>query len=129
MRGMADRALAPFQENRQSRFTISGDNVILGSNQALLLAMALHELATNAVKYGALSNDAGQVALTWHVHKREDGRHLCLEWRESGGPEVGAPMRKGFGSTLIERALQQQDGRSCFDFRPEGVACSLEIKL
>jgi two-component system CheB/CheR fusion protein len=129
MRGMVDRALAPFQENRHARFMVSGENVILGANHALLLAMALHELATNAVKYGALSNDDGQVALQWHMRKEGGARHLCLEWRETGGPKGGAPMRKGFGSTLIERALQQEQGRSCFDFRPEGVVCSLEIKL
>jgi PAS domain S-box-containing protein len=128
-RGMVERALAPFRENCQARFDLSGDEVILAANPALLLAMALHELATNAVKYGALSNEAGRASLTWHVRRHEDDRRLCLEWRETDGPIVGAPARKGFGSTLIERALQQEQGRSCFDFRPEGVICKLEIKL
>ncbi len=128
-REISARALAPFQENRQSRFELQGADVTLGANQALLLAMALHELATNAVKYGALSNDKGQVAVSWQVRALEDGRHLSLEWRENGGPLVAQPARKGFGSTLIERALQQEQGRSCFDFRPEGVVCSLEFKL
>ena len=96
---------------------------------ATTLALVLHELATNAVKYGALSNDTGQIALTWSVREHEDQRRLCLGWQESGGPIVGAPTRKGFGSTLIERALQQEQGRSCIDFRPEGVVCNLEIKL
>jgi PAS domain S-box-containing protein len=128
-RGMVERALAPFQENRQARFDLSGDEVILAANPALLLAMALHELATNAVKYGALSNDAGRVSLIWHVRRHEEDRRLCLEWRETDGPIVVTPTRKGFGSTLIERALQQEQGRSCFDFRPEGVICKLEIKL
>jgi len=64
-RDIAERALKPFQENRHARFSLKGDDVILDANQALLLAMALHELSTNAVKYGALSNDAGQVALGW----------------------------------------------------------------
>ena len=128
-RGMIERALAPFQENRQARFSIAGDDVILGANHAVLLAMALHELATNAVKYGALSNDSGKVALAWQIRHPDNGRHLSLEWRETGGPAVGAPQRRGFGSTLIERALMQEQGRSCFDFRPEGVVCCLEIKL
>ena len=129
MRDMVQRALAPFQENRTARFEVSGDDVILGANQALLLAMAIHELATNAVKYGALSNATGTVALTWRIAAAGERRSLNLEWRESGGPPVGAPGRKGFGSTLIERALQQEQGHSCFEFRPEGVVCSLEMKL
>ena len=92
-------------------------------------AMSLHELSTNAVKYGALSNDTGQVALNWKVRDSGDSRRLAVEWRESSGPPVSPPTRKGFGSTLIERALMQEQGHSCFDFRPEGVVCSLEIKL
>jgi len=128
-RDIAERALKPFQENRHARFSLEGDDVILDANQALLLAMSLHELSTNAVKYGALSNDTGQVALNWKVRDSGDSRRLAVEWRESSGPPVSPPTRKGFGSTLIERALMQEQGHSCFDFRPEGVVCSLEIKL
>jgi PAS domain S-box-containing protein len=128
-RGMVERALAPFHENRQARIHLSGEDVILGANQALLLAMTLHELATNAVKYGALSCDSGRVSVSWQVRGHGEDRKLCLEWRESGGPHVGMPTRKGFGSTLIERALQQEQGRSGIDFRPEGVICNLEIRL
>jgi two-component sensor histidine kinase len=91
--------------------------------------MALHELATNAVKYGALSNATGTVALNWRLRQEADARSLWLEWRERGGPEVGKPSRSGFGSALIERALRQEQGQSCFEFRPEGVVCTLEIKL
>jgi PAS domain S-box-containing protein len=129
VRNMVQRALAPFQENRTARFHVSGTDVILSANQALLLAMAIHELATNAVKYGALSNATGTVTLGWDVQGAGDRQKLAMEWRESGGPPVGGPERKGFGSTLIERALQQEQGHSCFQFHPEGVVCSLEIKL
>jgi PAS domain S-box-containing protein len=129
MTGMVDRTLAPFQETHTARFAISGEEAILNANHALLLAMALHELATNAVNYGALSNATGLVALTWRIRAAGDSRSLDMEWRESGGPVVGAPARRGFGSTLIERALRQEQGRSCFEFRPEGVICSLEMKL
>jgi PAS domain S-box-containing protein len=129
MLGMIERALSPFQENRTERFQLSGADAILGANHALLLAMAIHELATNAVKYGALSNAAGTVALSWQIKGSGDARSLALEWREQGGPVVGVPTRKGFGSTLIERALQQEQGRSCFEYRPEGVICSLEMKV
>ncbi len=127
--GVIARALAPFQENRTERFRLSGSEAVLNANQALLLAMALHELATNAVKYGALSNAAGTVALSWHVAQDAEGKSLRLEWRESGGPPVGPPARKGFGSTLIERALRQEHGHSCFEFHPDGVVCTLEMKL
>jgi two-component system CheB/CheR fusion protein len=129
LRGMIHRALAPFRENRSERFEISGPDTILGANQALLLAMAIHELATNAVKYGALSNDSGIVTANWTLSGAGDARKFAMEWRESGGPPVTTPQSKGFGSTLIERALQQEHGRSCFEFRPEGVVCSLEMKL
>jgi two-component system CheB/CheR fusion protein len=129
LRGMIHRALAPFRENRTERFEISGPDAILGANQALLLAMAIHELATNAVKYGALSNDTGTVAANWTLNGAGDARKFAMQWRESGGPPVAPPESKGFGSTLIERALQQEQGRSCFEFRPEGVVCSLEMKL
>jgi PAS domain S-box-containing protein len=127
--GIVARALAPFQENRNERFRISGSEAILNANQALLLAMALHELATNAVKYGALSNAAGTVNLAWRLERRAEGPSLWLEWRESGGPAVGAPARRGFGSTLIERALRQERGHSAIEFRPEGVVCTLEMQL
>ncbi len=122
------RALAPFQENRNARFCIHGDDTVLDSNQALLLSMTLHELATNAVKYGALSNSTGLVTLTWSA--KDDGkRALHMIWSESGGPVVSPPTRKGFGSTLIERALRQEQGQSCFQFFPEGIRCSLEMRL
>jgi two-component sensor histidine kinase len=91
--------------------------------------MAVHELATNAVKYGALSNTTGTVTLSWRL-KREPGPcSLWLEWQETGGPLVKPPARKGFGSTLIERALRQEQGHSSFEFCPEGVRCTLEMKL
>ena len=131
MLDMIQRALAPFQENRTARFEVSGADAVLSANQALLLAMAIHELATNAVKYGALSNATGTVdAQLADPRGRRESRTLkALEWREQGGPEVGPPTRKGFGSTLIERALQQEQGRSGFDYRPEGVVCTLEMKV
>jgi two-component sensor histidine kinase len=123
------RALAPFEENRNARFQVSGEDVMLDANQALLLAMATHELATNAAKYGALSNTEGRIELDWAIKPAAKGQKLCVTWRESGGPEVRPPTRKGFGSTLIERALQQEQGRSCFEYRPAGVVCTLEVKL
>jgi two-component system CheB/CheR fusion protein len=119
------QALAPFQENRAERITLDGPDAILNANQSLLLAMAVHELATNAVKYGALSNDNGKIRVAW---KLEGGR-LTFSWRESDGPPVTPPAHRGFGTTLIERALRQEQGTSCIKFDPAGIDCTLEMKL
>ena len=122
------RAMAPFRENRADRIEMAGDDIVLNANQALLLAMAVHELATNAVKYGALSNGAGKVHLDWAL-RQDDGHRLAFHWRESGGPPVAPPRRKGFGSVLIERALQQEQGSARMSFLPEGLDVSLDMKL
>lgn len=86
--------------------------------------MAVHELATNAAKYGALSNDAGSIAVAWRI----DGERLRLRWEERDGPPVEPPLRKGFGSRLIERGLEYElDGTVRLDFAPAGVICEIEM--
>jgi two-component system CheB/CheR fusion protein len=87
------------------RFTIDGPEVHLGPETATAMALGLHELATNAAKYGALSTPDGRVSLTWAVDGEGDARRLRLTWREGGGPKVREPAQKGFGSRLIERGL------------------------
>jgi two-component sensor histidine kinase len=98
---------------------------------ALALAMAFQELATNAVKYGALSNDVGRVRIAWRIGRGGDGRlALSLRWEESGGPPVQAPARRGFGSRLIEQGLARDlDGTVAIGFEPEGVVCTIEAPL
>jgi two-component sensor histidine kinase len=93
--------------------------------------MALHELMTNAAKYGALSVPEGQVAVTWTLQDLDQGRQrLDLVWEERGGPAVEPPTRKGFGSRLIERQLPMEfDGSAVIDFAATGVTCRLEIPL
>jgi PAS domain S-box-containing protein len=104
LRDVVGAALGAFQEARRERFLIDGpDDIWLDANRSLLLAMALHELATNAVKYGALSNGGGRVCVAWELS--EDPRRLIFRWQERGGPPVEPPKHKGFGSNLIERAL------------------------
>jgi two-component sensor histidine kinase len=94
---------------------------------ALALAMALQELATNAVKYGALSNEAGEVEIAWAL---DDRRRLALVWTERGGPAVTPPSRRGFGSRLIERSLASDlGGHVALHFEPEGVVCTIEAPL
>ena len=85
-----------------------GEDVSLPSRQALALSMALYELATNAVKYGALSQPSGKVDLTWRCVKNDDGGELFVDWKEHGGPEAVSPMEKGFGSFIIDRALAME---------------------
>lgn len=93
-------------------------------------ALALHELATNAAKYGALSNETGHVTLAWSINGDGDDAKLAVCWREEGGPPVTPPQRKGFGSVLIERSLRSYfSGKAATDYRPEGLVFELEARL
>ncbi|WP_407523562.1 HWE histidine kinase domain-containing protein [Methylobacterium oryzisoli] len=112
-----------------------GNPIRISPRIALALAMVLHELATNAIKYGALSNATGTVTVTWRVID-EGGRppaarlRLALRWEEQGGPPVQAPTRKGFGSRMIERGLASELGGEVeISFEPAGVICVLDIPL
>jgi PAS domain S-box-containing protein len=106
-----------------NRFEIDGPEVSLVPKAALALSLALHELATNAAKYGALAGETGRVRLEWSLSREEErGFRLC--WTESGGPMVREPMRRGFGSRLIERALARDIGGDVrLTFAPEGLSC------
>ena len=130
VRDIVDRAVKPFEAQHSARFLFKGpDDVWVDAQRASLLTMALHELATNAVKYGALSNSYGVVSLTWEAAGHEDAQFVRLTWRELGGPLVVPPERKGFGSFLIERALQGGGGKAKLDFNPNGLVCSLEVAI
>lgn len=126
---LVERAITPFRERNRDRFDISGPRVGLNAARSLLLAMILHELATNAVKYGALSNDQSRVAIQWDVKTVGDEGQLTLTWSESGGSPVHEPAQKGFGSTLIERVLEGNHGTSEVAFLPSGLVCTLEIQI
>ena len=123
-------ALRPYRIDREDRFEIAGPEIRLAPKTALTMAMGLHELATNAVKYGALSNPTGMVSIRWEVDDGDAGPRLRLEWAERGGPPVAPPGRKGFGSRLIERGLAAELGGNVeIDFRPEGIVCSVQAPL
>jgi two-component sensor histidine kinase len=112
-----------------SRFTVSGPPLRLPPRLALSIAMALHELGTNAVKYGALSNDEGKVAIAWTVTRANEIR-LSLRWSESGGPPVKKPTRTGFGSRLIERSLARElEGEVELVYEPTGVICTIDAPV
>ena len=129
LRDVVEKALEPFQENQHDRFSISGPDMHLGASQALMLGMALHELATNAAKYGALSSDSGHVRITWDLNAQTQAVALNLCWQESGGPHVQAPRHKGFGSVLIERGLVSESGQSSLEFLPAGLRWTLELPI
>jgi PAS domain S-box-containing protein len=108
------------------RFALSGPEIWLAPRAALALALALHELATNAAKYGALSAEHGQVAIDWS----DDGGVLRLDWKEQGGPAVAAPTRRGFGSRLIEQGLGGDlGGTARITFEADGLRCTVEARM
>lgn len=123
---LAVRALAPFSGD--GAFLIEGPRCCLPEQACVPLVLALHELGTNAVKYGALSTISGHVEVRWEVRRAEggdDAQELVLEWVESGGPPVTQPMRRGLGSRLL--AAQRGIDAASVDFLPEGVACRLVV--
>jgi PAS domain S-box-containing protein len=121
-----ERALAP-HDGGLGRIVITGPAWRLAARQALGLSLALHELATNAVKYGALSNDRGIVDIRWTV---DDAGVFQFDWRESGGPPVSPPSRTGFGSQLIRRMVAPYfNGEAALDYHPEGVTFRLRGRI
>ena len=113
-----------------ARIHAEGPQVMLPAQTAVSFAMALHELCTNAIKYGALANETGRIAVRWSISRTGSPRRLRIEWTESGGPEVAPPARHGFGSRMIKRSLAAElDGRVELDFRPEGLVCTIDAPL
>lgn len=123
--------LVPYCAENKENITVGGkENVVLTQKATLTLAMALHELATNAAKYGALSTLKGRVEVKWSVANTREEPRLSIEWIETGGPRVKPPVRRGFGSHLIEGTVTNQLHASVEqDFRPEGVRCRIEFPL
>jgi PAS domain S-box-containing protein len=113
------------------RFALDSDrDVRLSPKAAVGVGMAVHELATNAVKYGALSVSDGRVSVRSRVIPSDAGRALVLEWTESGGPPVEKPKRRGFGGRLLEQGLAGEfNGRVLLDYRPEGLFCRIELPM
>jgi PAS domain S-box-containing protein len=126
MHSIVTQALKPFQEQHHERIAVQGPtNVWLESAKAVIVAMVVHELATNAIKYGALSNGSGRVTVAWEQQVQTS--LVKLIWRENGGPQVSPPARKGFGSHLIEWAFGGQLGQAQLVFSPQGLSCILEV--
>jgi two-component sensor histidine kinase len=128
VRELVDEALAPYAGKEGTRIRAAGPELRLAPRSALTVAMALHELATNAAKYGALSNDRGQVFIDWQPSDNASGQ-IRLTWREVGGPPVAPPGRAGFGSKLIEGGARQIGGSATLEFNPDGLVCTLQCPL
>jgi PAS domain S-box-containing protein len=124
--GLIDAELAPFVTKDARRVAAAGPEVQLEPSTAQTLALALHELATNAAKYGALSSLVGRITLTWKLLHDS----LELEWKEDAGPKVEAPSSRGFGTRSVIASIETQlGGRAIFDWRPEGLCCQLSVPL
>jgi PAS domain S-box-containing protein len=121
---IASQELAAYS-SRENRVRIDGPQMLLEPAAAQAVAIALHELATNAAKYGSLSVAGGKVDLNW---SHEADGQLKLRWTETGGPLVQAPTRKGFGSRIIEQMITQLKGTTHFDWRPEGLVCEIALR-
>lgn len=127
-RSLIENAILAFQAEGLKQFTITGDNIAISSGPAVALSMVIHELSTNALKYGALSVPDGHVSIVWSVDLA--AQRFLLEWRESGGPLVVAPLKKSFGSRFIEQALPGQlQGEARLSFHPTGLVCDVNIPL
>ena len=131
LREVVDAELAPYRAEKKDNVAVNGsEHILLTPKATLALALALHELATNAAKYGALSAPKGRVEVTWSVLSAAEGLRLVIEWIESGGPQVEPPVRRGFGSHLIERAVSYELQASVQrDFAESGVRCRIDFPL
>ncbi len=122
---LRDILSAEFAPYDLSRISMQGPECLLSPKLALMIALLVHELATNAAKYGAFSNSTGTLSIEWSL----SGGRLNVEWRESGGPSVGKPTHRGFGSRLFLRALDQFNGSVEAIFAPSGLVCTLIVPL
>lgn len=124
--------LEPFgvADGRAERIVIKGENIRFSPKSALALGIVFNELATNAVKYGALSDGAGSILIEWTIEPAPAGARLILRWQEKDGPPVSTPSRIGFGSRVIERSLTHElEGTVNLDFRPDGLVCAMGIPI
>jgi two-component system, chemotaxis family, CheB/CheR fusion protein len=122
--------LRPFMSAGESRFALEGEAVLLQPRAALAFGMIIHELTTNAVKYGALSVPDGRVELSWNILRQDRADQLICCWTERDGPQIERPQRRGFGLGLIERSTKYElEGEAISDWQPGGLAVTLKMPL
>ncbi|HEV2565753.1 MAG TPA: HWE histidine kinase domain-containing protein, partial [Microvirga sp.] len=128
LRTIVHQAISPFESVDLQRFVLSGPPIKLPPRQVLPLSMAVHELLTNALKYGALSVPSGWISISWDLDP--NGGEVRFRWEENGGPPVQPPSARGFGTRLIERGLSQElGGAVAIEFDPSGVICAITFPL
>ncbi|HZD92432.1 MAG TPA: HWE histidine kinase domain-containing protein [Pseudolabrys sp.] len=124
LRRLVDEELAPYRGRDGERIEIAGPAVMLPPTMAQTIALTLHELVTNAAKYGALSVDGGQIHLVWETGPG----HLALNWRETNGPRIKRPSRGGYGTRVIKGGIEGQlGGKAEFDWLPDGLKCRFQV--
>ncbi|WP_177177843.1 sensor histidine kinase [Citreimonas salinaria] len=129
-RRIAEDILAPHRSSRSQTIVIKGPDVRMSARQGRMFGLALHELATNAAKHGALTVKEGHVELDWSIQGDADQPRLIVRWQEFGGPEVRRPDRSGFGSLLLQRVVgREMDGEAELDYHPDGVIYQLRVPL
>ena len=127
---IAEEILEPYRADRPAVLRIEGNEVQLNARKGRMFGLALHELATNALKYGALSSPEGRVMLRWHVERKKDGPVLVLSWEETDGPAVSSPVRKGFGSRLLEDVVGHElGGEAKLEFPASGLVYRLSFPV
>ncbi len=127
---MLRNELGPYGDEGKRRIVLEGPAVELSADLAVPTGMAIHELTTNAAKYGALSVEGGRVEVTWSLRQAAEGRRLSLAWTERGGPVVETPTRRGFGSTLLQRVLAQQCNAEIeIAYPPEGLRFRMDAPM
>jgi two-component system CheB/CheR fusion protein len=124
---LAHHQLDVYATDNRDRLRIEGEPVLLPADLATPVGLVLHELATNAVKHGALGNPQGKVAVRWAVERRNNQPYLRFEWKETGGPPAAEPATHGFGSTLIASGIP--GAKVTRAFKPEGLACTIEFSF
>ncbi len=127
LNNLVTQELSPYCQDVEARTRIEGPDLLLEPYAAQTIAITLHELATNAAKYGALSVPDGRVHVAWSGGEKA---HLILRWTETGGPLVTSPTRKGFGTRVMERMIREQlKGKMQFDWRAEGLVCEIVLPV
>jgi two-component system CheB/CheR fusion protein len=130
LRDVLTEEVRPFMAQERNNVSLAGPALLLTARGALAVGMVVHELVTNAVKYGGLSVPSGRVTIHWDVEPHAGGSQLVWHWIEQGGPSATAPERNGFGLTLIERSLKHElKGDARIVFEPEGLQVTLSIPI
>jgi two-component system CheB/CheR fusion protein len=126
LHNLVHEELSPYVQDEDTRAHIDGRSLMLEQAPAQAMALALHELTTNAVKYGALSNPSGRIDISWRL---EYGKRLSFRWTEQDGPPVTPPSHHGFGTRVMRRICEQLNGEISFDWREDGLVCDITIGI